>query len=85
MRKPPGYWNDWKNLEDILLPICKKLNRFPSSTELNSMRLTSVVKYALPNFGGHIKVANRLGYKTYDETVNRHPADYWTEEKTISE
>jgi len=85
MRKPSGYWKEWGNLEEILLPISKKLNRFPSTTELNSMGLTSVLKYALQNFGGHIKVANRLGFKTYDETINRHPADFWTMETTISE
>lgn len=85
MRKSPGYWREWTNLENILLPICKKLNRFPSTTELNSMGMSSLVKYALPYFGGHIEVAHKLGYKTYDEIVNRHHADYWTKEKVIEE
>ena len=85
MRRPPGYWNDWKNLELTLLPICQKLNRFPSATELSSMGLSSVVKYALPNFGGYGTVATRLGFKTYDESINRNPPDFWTKEKTIEE
>lgn len=85
MRKPKGYWQEWKNVERELIPICKKLGRFPSNRELNKYGLTTIARYLTKYYGGIEKIAKKLGYRTYDQYINRHSQGFWTLECVINE
>jgi hypothetical protein len=59
-RKPNGYWNDFENIQKVLLPICKELQRMPSREELNGLGFHE--RY-FNQFRGKKVVANILGYE----------------------
>ena len=43
-RKPPGYWDDWKNVEETLRPVIARLGRFPTIPELKDLSLDGLIK-----------------------------------------
>lgn len=69
--RPRGYWRDWKNIKKELLPICKKLGRFPSPKELILLGKRDLIS-AFRNFGYIKGVAEKIGYKSQNK-----PKGYW--------
>ncbi len=71
--KPPHYWNNWKNLENELLPICKTLKKFPSRENLKKLG-KSHIESGINVQGGRYVVAKKLGY-----LVKRKKNGYWND------
>lgn len=63
-KKAQGYWQNLDNTKKELLPLCKKLNRFPTDNELKDSGLSSITSIFYYH-GGRKTVAEKLGYKTY--------------------
>jgi len=74
--KPKGYWSKFLNIKKEILPICKKLNKFPTATELKHLKQSSLLS-AITKFGAH-NVAKRLGYK-----IVERPKKYWKEWRNV--
>jgi hypothetical protein len=85
LRKPKGYWDDFKNIENELRPLCIELGYMPSTKELERKGLNSLSRLGISKHGGVKVIAERLGFKTFDENIGRNSANYWTLENTISE
>ncbi len=85
MRNPKGYWDDFENIEALLIPICKELGYMPSSKDIEKRGLHSLSRIGISKHGGMKNVAIKLGYQTYDEFVGRNSANYWTLENTVNE
>jgi len=84
-RRPRNYWDDFSNVARELAPICLELGRLPSNKELVNRGLGSLSRNGIPPHGGFEGVAKKLGVKTYDESIGRHGANYWTLETTVNE
>ncbi len=59
-RKPLGYWNDFENLRQSLLPLIVEIGRMPTNNDLYKRRLSSL-RDAIVRHGGMSVVAERLG------------------------
>jgi hypothetical protein len=84
-RKPKGFWDNFKNIESELLPICVELGYMPSTKELERKGLHSLSRIGIAKHGGVKVIAERLGYKTFNENMGRKSSNYWTLENTIKE
>lgn len=84
-RKSKNYWKEFKNIEALLKPICKKLGRMPSNNELINIGMANISRYIYKYHGGGIEVAKKLGYPTYDDVNERHHHDYCDYENTLKE
>lgn len=71
-QKPREYWKNWGNLKNELLPICRKVGRMPTSDYFRKIGRTDLNTAINENWGGKLKVAERLGY-----AVSQKPAGYW--------
>ena len=60
-KRPNGYWSDFSNLKNELVPICEKFGRMPTVKELKQEGLSSC-KQGINQHGGRSEVAKRLGY-----------------------
>jgi transposase InsO family protein len=60
MRRPDGYWEDFKHVETELRLIVTELGRMPTAAELKARRQSSL-SCAIIQHGGFVAVAARLG------------------------
>ncbi|MEK7620544.1 MAG: hypothetical protein AAB413_04900 [Patescibacteria group bacterium] len=60
-RKPPGYWDDWKNVEEALRPVITRLGRFPTMPEFRELGLSGLLDALSRSHGGTPVVRDRLG------------------------
>ena len=72
-RKPPGYWDDWNNVEETLRPVITRLGRFPTSREVYALPGGSSIHDAIWRAGGYRKVAAMMGA----QGNQLHPDGYW--------
>lgn len=72
-----GYWKDFDNVREELLPICKKLGKFPTMEYLNKTGKNGL-RRAIQKYGGIHEVAKRLGYETEETEYG-----YWTDSKSV--
>jgi len=84
-RRPRGYWENFENVRKELFPICVELGRMPTHKELVALGLESISRYGVTNHGGTIEVGKQLGFSSFEQSVGKHPADYWSLENTIAE
>lgn len=61
--KPKGYWKDFENLKKELLPICKKLNSFPTQQQLIFLRRTDITSAIARHHLNMNNVKIKLNYK----------------------
>lgn len=64
--KPPNYWKDFENLKKELLPICEKIDRFPSQKELRILGRSDIVG-AFKHHSGATNVAKIIKYKMIEK------------------
>lgn len=58
-KRPKGYWNDFENVKNILLPECQKLDRMLLGYEIRKIK---GLYDAMPRHGGIVEVGLRLGF-----------------------
>jgi len=73
--RPRGYWSDFSNLKNELLPICKELGRMPTRSELISTGRSNIDSAIGTHHGGYHDVGKKLGYKD----VRKRPNGYWSD------
>ncbi|NQV90629.1 hypothetical protein HQ487_04490 [Candidatus Uhrbacteria bacterium] len=74
-RKPQGYWNDWKNVEEALRPVIQDLGRFPTAEEVRALPYGGSLNGAIHRAGGYrmaAELTNTLGNQY-------NPSGYWLE------
>lgn len=76
--KSRGYWTD-KAVIDELKTIIKKLNHFPTQTDLERFKNYSLIN-GINRSGGYIKFRNLLGYE-----ASYKPDKYWNKKNTFFE
>jgi len=64
MRKPNGYWGDWKNIESELDTVIGELGHFPTSLELLHMKKGTISVAATKYHGGLNLIRKKMGYTT---------------------
>ncbi|MFH1923182.1 MAG: hypothetical protein ABIP48_25245, partial [Planctomycetota bacterium] len=68
-QESPGYFGEWKNVEEMFGPVCKRLRYFPSAKEIRARKhglldcVTALYKY----WGSIPRIAHALGYPTKQE------------------
>lgn len=70
--KSNNYWKEWTKIEKILLPICKKIGKFPTASYLKNNNNQSLLSGINAHHGGLNKVALKLGYD-----INKKENGYW--------
>ncbi len=58
-----NYWIKWDNIQSELQPIINQLGHFPSQTELENLKKSSV-SYAYKYHGGKSNVMRKMGYES---------------------
>jgi hypothetical protein len=61
-KRPPGYWKNFDNVKNELLPHCQKIGRMLTPRELKKVGLGQIATIAKMYYGDLKNVANRLGY-----------------------
>jgi hypothetical protein len=78
-RKPKGYWENFDNVKDEILPLIVKYGRFPSNKEMTIEGRSSLARFIGKYHGGILEVAKRLNVPTYDEQIGRNKKNTWNE------
>ena len=73
-RKPPGYWDDWNNVEAALLPVITRLGRFPTASEIRAFPGGSSISDEIVKAGGYQKIAEQMDAK---RGSSQRPMHYW--------
>ncbi|MBI4435770.1 hypothetical protein HY630_03800 [Candidatus Uhrbacteria bacterium] len=73
-RKPPGYWDDWKNVEEALHPVIARLGRFPKRNEVTALPNGYALNCIIQDAGGYVAVAEGMGL---DANHFHRPNGYW--------
>ena len=77
-KKPIGYWLDFENVKNTLLPICKDLGRFPRWSEIESMVGTGIIKAIKKYHKSLENVADKMEC-TYQKDAIRKSNGFWKE------
>ncbi len=75
-KKPIGYWRDFENVKQILTPLCSKLKRFPTWSEIEAKLGTGVIKGIKKYHISFEEVASKMGFE-YQKDAVRKPNDFW--------
>jgi hypothetical protein len=70
-RRPPGYWEDWENVEREFQIVIDQLGHFPKFAELQRIEKSSL-GIAARYHGGLASIQERMGYDP-----SRKPQNYW--------
>ncbi len=81
-RRTRGYWKDFSNVEQIVLPIARRLGRMPTMGELVDCGLASFVQGIHKYHGGIGGVEKRMGLA---ERTPKKSADHWKDIANVSE
>lgn len=84
-RKARGFWEDFENVKNALIPLIGKYGRFPSSNEMIRDGFSSLARSIAKYHGGILTVSKKLGIKTFDESIDRNSHHTWTKEKVLSD
>lgn len=82
-KKPIGYWLDFENIKNTLLPICEDLGRFPSWSEIESRAGTGVIKAIKKYHKSFENVADKMGF-IYQKDAIRRSDGFWKEINNVS-
>ncbi len=72
LRKEKGYYKDYKIVKKVLKEIIDSLGRFPSQTELRSLKQTGLTAGIVRYHNGLYEIAKKMGYES-----EAKPQSYW--------